>query len=799
MTILNDRNFLPSSLQRLHLQIQGMVQGVGFRPFVYNLATELGLAGWVRNDGAGVTMEVEGSRVQLTAFLERLERERPPHTIFARLISDSIAPLGEPQGRGFAERHFQIISSLGSSAQQTKSAWVLPDLATCPECLREIFTPENRRYYYPFTNCTHCGPRFSILTGLPYDRPQTTMARFEMCPACQGEYREPRDRRFHAQPNACACCGPHLELWQPDGRVINLGRDARQVATLLRQAADWVRQGSILALKGLGGFHLIVDAGNQEAVRRLRERKQRPSKPLALMYPNLTAVQEHCYLSHLEAALLTSATAPIVLLHRRATPTRPLAPGIAPDRPDLGVMLPYTPLHHLLMAELDSPVVATSGNLANEPLCTDEGEAIERLGSIADVFLVHNRPIAHPIDDSIVRVVGGRSLLLRRARGYAPQPLSSPLLEDAPAILALGGHLKNTVALSLPGQVILSQHLGDLDCTQTLARCQETVAQLLQIYEHRPVVIACDAHPDYISSQFAQHLSQQLAPIPLIPVQHHYAHVLSAMVDNDLEPPILGIAWDGTGYGLDGTLWGGEWLTIPRRGQFDRAAHFAPFPLPGGERAVREPRRAALGILYQALGEAAWELRDCPTLQAFSPRELPVLQKMLRRRLNTPMTSSAGRLFEALASLTGLCQIASFEGEGAMKLEFAQSDSNTEATYPYSLQLDATGKISIEWQPMLLEILRELSHATGTIAFGAASPIAAKFHNTMVEIMVAIAEKIGWERIVLTGGCFQNCFLLEQTSQKLREKGFKPYWHQQIPPNDGGIAVGQILGAYWAI
>jgi hydrogenase maturation protein HypF len=755
--------------QRLHLRVQGMVQGVGFRPFVYTLATALGLGGWVRNDEGGVDIEVEGGAAELTLFLERLERDRPAHALLAHLETQWLAPAGYTA--------FEIHRSAQDAI--AKSAWILPDLATCPDCLAELFDPQNRRYQYPFINCTHCGPRYSILMGLPYDRPNTTMAGFQLCPDCQREYDNPLDRRFHAQPNACGRCGPQLELWDSLGNAIAPGSTAPELIAL---AADEIRRGQILALKGLGGFHLVVDARNEAAVRRLRDRKQRPAKPFAVMYLSLAALEADCIVSPTEQALLTSAAAPIVLLDQR--PEGQLAPAIAPQQRTVGAMLPYSPLHHLLLAELGFPVVATSGNRSHAPICSEEKTARRELAAIADVFLVHNRPIARPIDDSVVRTIADQPMLLRRARGY---PLMVGLPEKTmPCILAVGGHLKNTVALSLSDQIVISPHLGDLDQAQTCDRFQDTMAQLLHLYEATPVAIACDAHPDYRSTQFAQALSQQIN-VPLVPIQHHYAHVLSGMLDNRLEPPVLGITWDGTGYGADGTLWGGEALAIPNRRGFQRVAHLRTFPLPGGDRAAQEPRRAALGLLYEAFGSAAFNL-DCPTLQAFQPQELAVLQTMLQNRVNTPRTSSMGRLFDAIASLIGLCDRNTFEGEAAMQLE-AILEPTTDR-YPYGLDHTPAGTLVLDWQPMVEAIL------TGQDSLGR---VAAKFHNTLVEMVVAIARHVGITQVLLTGGCWQNRYLLERAIQRLRAEGFVPHWHHQIPANDGGIAAGQLLGAHWAM
>jgi hydrogenase maturation protein HypF len=755
-----------------------MVQGVGFRPFIFSLARDLGLGGWVRNSSSGVEIEVEGSAASLAKFLERLKRDRPAHAVLSNLQTNWLTPCGDVR--------FEIHASVQDTP---KSAWILPDLATCQACLNEIFDPQNRRYHYPFTNCTHCGPRYSLLTALPYDRPHTTMKSFRMCPACQQEYENPQNRRFHAQPNACPDCGPHLELWDQHGKAIAPESSDFELIVL---AAARIRQGEILALKGLGGFHLIVDARNEPAVQRLRERKHRPHKPFAVMYPNLDALGEDCSVSAAEIELLTAAAAPIVLLNRKLGAQSQLAASIAPNQNTLGVMLPYTPLHHLLLAELEIPVVATSGNCSQAPICTDEQIALKDLANIADIFLVHNRPIARPLDDSVVRIIEDRPLLYRRARGYAPILRSQ--FQDLPCILAVGGHLKNTVAVSVQGQILLSQHLGDLDQPLTFIRFQETITQLLNLYAAKPVAIACDAHPDYASTQFAQTLGQSLA-IPVIPIQHHYAHVLAGMADNDLTPPVLGIAWDGTGYGLDGSQWGGEFLAISDTGTdstgFQRLAHLRTFPLPGGDCAAREPRRAALGLLYEAFGEAAFELEKFLALAAFQPQDLKLLRTMVQKGVNSPKTSSVGRLFDVVASLTGLCQLNSFEGEAAMQLESTLAGIQTADSYPYGLEpsglaQDPTGILVLDWQPMISAMLAD-QEPVGVIA--------AKFHNTLVEMIVAVCHRVGISQVLLTGGCCQNRYLLERAIQRLRREGFVPYWHGQIPPNDGGIAVGQVLGA----
>jgi hydrogenase maturation protein HypF len=767
--------------QRLSLKIKGVIQGVGFRPFIYRLATELGLTGWVHNSGEGVLLEVEGTADRLNIFQNRLQTENPPHSNINHIVSTWLRPLGD--------KEFMIRSSatnLGREDSLMKSAIVLPDLATCDDCRDEIFNPENRRYRYPFTNCTNCGPRYSIIETIPYDRCRTSMGSFSLCPECQTEYTDPRSRRFHAQPNACPICGPQLALWNRDGQVMALGDRA------LLEAAAQITQGQILAVKGLGGFHLMVDARSCDGVQRLRQLKQRPHQPFALMYPSLAQIQADCVVSELAANLLQSAAAPIVLLPKKSPGSGPCV-DVAPGHPNLGVMLPSSPLHHLLMDALQFPIVATSGNLASEPICIDEREALERLGEIADLFLVHDRPILRPVDDSVLRVmVVGASLdcplVLRRARGYAPLPVwlgSGESLEEAasPRILALGGHLKNTIAISFNQKIFLSQHIGDLKTVASFEHFQRAIASLSRIYEFQPTVIACDAHPDYCSSQFARQLGQQL-DIPVIPVQHHYAHVLACMADNQIAPPVLGIAWDGTGYGLDGTIWGGEFLSVMEK-SWERVAYFRPFPLPGGELAIKQPRRAALGLLWEIFGAQLRTKTDLKTMQAFSPQEFKAIEVMLSQQLNTPMTSSVGRLFDAVASLLDIYQQTSFEGQAAMALESMIFDRSEIEEY---YEFDPLAKI-IDWSLLIGGILQDLERQLPQ------SQIVAKFHNTLVEIMVAVAKRIDIRRIALTGGCFQNQYLTERSIQRLKQEGFDPFWHHQIPPNDGGLSLGQTISA----
>jgi hydrogenase maturation protein HypF len=773
--------------QRLHIVIHGAVQGVGFRPFVYRLATEMHLPGWVLNSSHGVFIEVEGDRPVLDEFVLRLEREKPVHSFIQSLESSLLDPTGMTA--------FEIRRSDDSGAPSTL---VMADIATCPDCLREIFNPSNRRYRYPFTNCTHCGPRFTIIESLPYDRRSTTMKHFTMCERCRQEYEDPQNRRFHAQPNACVECGPYVELWDDHGNVIATRDEALITAT------EMIRSGKIVAVKGLGGVHLIVDARNDEAVLTLRTRKHREEKPLAVMVPSLDYARELCEISQLEERLLLAPEAPIVLLQKKVTPHNlkletfnfKLSEAVAPQNPFLGLLLPYTPLHHILMKDLDFAVVATSGNLSDEPICTDEHEAVDRLGGLADAFLVHNRPILRHVDDSIVRVMAGRGLVLRRARGYAPLPVQVRT-SDTSALLAVGAHLKSTVAISSGTNVFISQHIGDLETHEALTAWKSVMASLQNLYSLTPTVVACDEHPEYISTKFARSMG-----IEVLPVQHHYAHILSCMAENELEGDVLGVAWDGTGYGSDGTIWGGEFLLTHEKG-FDRVATFRLFPLPGGDQAIREPRRTALGMMYARSGEEIFTQNTLACVNAFTPSEITVIRTMLQKNINSPLTSSVGRLFDGVASLIGLRQETNYEGETAMELEFATSGHVTDETYPYSLvegksfnlqpsTLNGIGpsvRFSIDWFQMIGEIV--LDHTKGI----SAGHISTKFHNTLAEIIIAVALKIRNRRVVLSGGCFQNKYLTERTIRRLEEEGFTPYWHQRVPPNDGGISLGQLFAA----
>lgn len=762
---------------RLHIVLHGAVQGVGFRPFVYRLASEMGLNGWVSNSSQGVFVEVEGEKNILDRLVIRLEKEKPSLAFIQGMETSFLDAVGYDR--------FEIRES---SSSGEKSTIVLPDIATCPDCLEEIFDPQNRRHLYPFTNCTNCGPRFSIIKSLPYDRPNTTMQKFEMCEECREEYENPRDRRFHAQPNACPKCGPHVELWDKSGTALSAHHDA------ILQATEAIRNGKIVALKGIGGFQFIVDASNDEAVKRLRSRKHREEKPFALMYPGLESLKRECEISEIEQRVLLSPEAPIVLLKRKQEALTRLAPSIAPRNPYIGAMLPYSPLHHILMHELGVPVVATSGNISDEPICTDEHEAIERLGEIADVFLVHDRPIERHVDDSVARVMAGRVQVIRRARGYAPFPIEIQNSKfKIRNCLAVGGHLKNTVAINSGNNVFVSQHVGDLSTEEAFKAFEKVTADFQRLYEVSPISIVHDIHPDYLSTQFAKRNGAQK-----VQVQHHFAHIASCMAENTLDGEVLGVSWDGTGYGEDGTVWGGEFLKTDGA-SYERVATLRSFRLPGSSASVKEPRRTAVGLLYEVFGNELFRMDNLESIKAFDEKSFSILEKMLVSKLNSPVTTSVGRLFDAVSSILGLRQIVNFEGQGAMELEFLLDGINSDESYDFRITGNNAlekgerkyyeASFVIDWEPIIRGIIADKSDGVSV------GLISAKFHNTLTEMIVDIAKKIGREKIVMSGGCFQNKYLTERTIARLSETGFKPYWHQRVPTNDGGISLGQMFVA----
>jgi hydrogenase maturation protein HypF len=709
---------------------------VGFRPFVCRLARELGLTGTVLNSTSGASIEVEGERIALDEFCLRLERDRPKACL---ILAREITRL-EPAGY----LSFEIISSDATAPRTTA---ILPDLAVCPECLAEIRDPNARRAGYAFTNCTNCGPRYSILCGIPYDRPNTAMAAFVMCPDCRAEYDSIADRRFHAQPIACPRCGPRL-------------------SASIETVAGWLESGEIVALKGIGGFQLLCDARNPAAVRRLRERKHREEKPFAVMFPDLAAIARECLVGAAEEALLSSSAAPIVLLRARRS-GGDLAPEVSMSSPFVGAMLPYSPLHALLFDRCRFPLVATSGNLSDEPIAIANDEAETRLQSIADRFLLHDRPILRPCDDSVARVQNGRELVMRRARGYAPLPVM--VRRPLRRVLALGAHLKNTIAVSVGRQVFLSQHIGDLETAAAHDAFLRAIDDLRKLYEFDPEIVACDLHPDYASTRHAETFD-----LPVVRVQHHMAHVAACAAENDIAEPYLGVAWDGTGYGTDGVIWGSEFFAVDKNG-YRRVAHLRPFRLPGGEGAIRDCRRTAFSLLH----EAGFD----PTPSGLPEDQQRVLAAMLDRGVNSPFATGMGRLLDAAASLAGIASRNAFEGQAPMRFEAAIAGDAADA-YPAELQNGL-----LDWQPAIAALLQD--RAAG------ADPgdIARRFHNTLVAWIVAVAKEVGIERAVLSGGVFQNAYLSERAVACLAAESFRPFTHQRVPPNDGGIALGQAVVA----
>lgn len=734
-------------LTALSLRINGIVQGVGFRPWVYRLAAEHELKGWIHNASNGVTIEIEGPTARLQQFVEDLRQSPPP---LARIETFETAAI-EPQGF----KDFSIRES------QHSGGWTLasPDVATCQDCLEDIQDPENPRFGYAFANCTNCGPRYTIINGLPYDRPQTTMREFPMCPRCDGEYHDPGDRRFHAQPTCCPECGPQL--------FSDLKGDP------LAEARESLKRGEILALKGLGGYQLIVDATNPAAIQRLRDRKHRPDKPLALMVATLQHARQFVSVDGRESQLLTSAEAPIVLLNRLSLAT---LPGIAEGLDRLGLMLPNTPLHHLLLSpEQDFPqaLVVTSGNLSGEPISISDEEAKSRLGNIADHFLWHHREIITPVDDSVVRSDFESPTIIRRARGYAPSPIDLPVPSDG--ILALGGDLKCAIALTKGGRAILSQHIGDLEDALSRATFQDVQRHLIDLFSITPTRLVCDRHPDYHSHQLAQELGKKWG-VPVITVQHHRAHVAACLADNGIKPqvPVIGVALDGAGYGDDGTIWGGEFFTGAVTA-LERQVHFPALPLPGGDAATKHPYRLAIATLH-TLG--------LPLEQSIPYRiagaETQLITRMVDRGINTPYSCGVGRLFDLMGSLLGICHHSSFEGQAAQMLEAIAEPCET--FYPYSISENA-----INLRDALGEILTDLNQRV------APSAIAGRFHRTVAQIVLDVCRTLedSSKLVALSGGVFQNRLLLRQVVPLLERSGFIPLVHHQVPANDGGLALGQ--------
>jgi len=752
------------------LRVRGTVQGVGFRPFVHQVATRLGLRGWVRNDAEGVLIRAVGSSSAVAEFLQALRTEAPAA---ARVQDIEGVRAGTRDDEALAA--FAIAPS-GPAGMPAATA-LPPDLAICPDCRRELLDPRDRRHRYPFINCTQCGPRYSIVERLPYDRPNTTMRAFRMCPQCGAEYLSSRNRRFHAQPNACPACGPRITLRAPSGE--GLGGEAA-----LGEAVAVLSRGEVLAVKGIGGYHLMVDAGNDAAVAELRRRKHRDEKPFAVMFPDMEALRLAAESSAAEEELLGSPAAPIVLLRRR--PAAALAPSLAPGNPWVGAFLPYSPLHLLLLAAFGRPVVATSGNLAEEPLCTDCTEAHVRLAGIAGTFLDHDRPIAHPVDDSVVRVSAAGPVLLRRARGYAPAPLRLPGTADG-SWLCVGAQMKSTVAVAAGDQLVLSPHIGDLDAAPTQAVFRRTVAVLGEIHGSKFTRVVCDRHPDYASTLYAR-----ATGLPCTAVQHHLAHVLACLLEHHRRADgVLGVAWDGTGFGEDGTVWGGEFILL-RKGEALRFARVRPFRLPGGEAAIRDGRRVALGLAHAADRTAFLPLAR---RLGFTENESGLLDTMLERGVNSPFASSAGRLFDAAGALLGIGTHNQFEGQIPLALEAAASfHCGPAATLPFPLRPVIHGGgacAELDWEPLIAAL------GSGRAKGIDPSGLAASFHQALADGIVAAARAAGAGTVALGGGCFQNARLLELASAGLASAGFEVLIPRELPPNDGAIAAGQALGALW--
>ncbi|HHX43669.1 MAG TPA: carbamoyltransferase HypF [Chloroflexi bacterium] len=777
--------------------IRGVVQGVGFRPHIYRLAHAHGVMGWVRNTSWGVEMVIEGQDDALERFMRAIRDEAPPLARIASLTSAPVAPQG-----------IAAFTIVPSAPQADATQLVAPDVATCDACRCEVLDPADRRYRYPFTNCTHCGPRFTIIDALPYDRPSTTMRAFAMCPACRQEYEDPRNRRFHAQPNACPVCGPQVALLGADGRPLAPHDDAAGHDDTIERAAALLRAGRIVAIKGLGGYQLACDATNAAAVATLRRRKCRPDKPFAVMLADEAQVLQHTTPDAAERTLLTSPAAPIVVLPWREASD--ITPEVAPGNRYLGVMLPYTPLHHLLLRDARRPLVLTSGNRSEEPIARDNAEALRRLRGIADAYLTHNRDIRSRYDDSVWFVAAGGPQPVRRARGDAPSPIVLP--QETRPTLACGARLKNAFCLTRGHYAFLSQHIGDLQNVEALEHFNDTLALYRRLFHIDPVVVATDLHPDDTAARYGRALARQEGWAH-VAVQHHHAHLVACLADRaagDAIAPAIGVIWDGTGYGLDGATWGGEFLIGDATG-FERAAHLQYLPLPGADAAIRRPYRLAYAYLRRLLGNVP--LPETPA--SMSAAERATLDAMVARGINTPPTSSAGRLFDAVAALLGVCHEVTYEGQAAIALEMAatpgapgalsQDDPSARDVYPYAItahgdvqrwgrvERPLRERLEIGLAPLVAAIVDDLARGRSRAA------VATRFHRTLAALIVDICERLraasGLQRVALSGGCFQNRLLLALTVPALRDRGFDVLTHRQVPCNDGGLALGQAVVA----
>ena len=795
-----------STTQRRRIIIQGIVQGVGFRPFVYGQALSHGLVGFVLNDSRGVTIEVEGPLEALDCFQQTLREKAPPLARIDTVVSESL-PLC----------HETTFSIAHSQAGAERQALISPDTATCDDCLRELFDPHDRRFHYPFINCTNCGPRFTIVQDVPYDRDKTTMRVFPLCQTCQAEYDNPLNRRFHAQPNACPVCGPHVDL-------VDWTNQSQTCTDPIIAAAQCLAGGAILAIKGLGGYHLACDALNIQAVQRLRQRKHREAKPFALMVADLETVRRLCWVSDAEAALLQSHRRPIVLLSTKPAMNRDstchVAPDVAPGHHTLGIMLPYTPLHHLLLHAFAAAIepgrlavlVMTSGNLSDEPIAYRDEDARSRLASIAEGILTHNRAIHMRCDDSVMRVTAGGEQFFRRSRGYAPEPI--PLSFDLPMpLLACGAHLKNTFCLGKGRQAFVSHHIGDLENLETLTSFREGIEHFQRLFDISPAVVAYDLHPEYLATKYALEYGLHNPPdcVPQkIAVQHHHAHIASVLAEHGLQGPVIGVAADGTGYGTDGAIWGCEIMAADLVA-FERLAHLSYVPLPGGEQAVRQPWRMAAVYLAQAYGDAFLQREylkgnvniDIPFVHQLDRSKWRVLAQMMARSINSPPTSSLGRLFDAVAALIGLRSEVVYEGQAAIELEMlARSCRGTSGgkaacapmdVYPFTIGDQVPGQS----QGMLLQVTPMIRAIVSDIQRGVPFPqIADRFHRSIAELLATACfkarEQTGLNKVALSGGVFQNQLLLEQLLTRLAEMAFQVYVNRRVPPNDGGISLGQL-------
>jgi len=777
------------SLKSASISVRGIVQGVGFRPFVYGLAVEHNLKGWVYNTSEDVKIEVEGVAEVIKQFAQELETKAPPLAHIENVTIEYHPPRG-----------YESFEIRQSQPQAGKYQLISPDVATCSACLGELLNPEDRRYRYPFTNCTNCGPRFTIIENMPYDRPKTTMRYFQMCPQCQAEYDNPRDRRFHAQPNACPKCGPQVQLVDNRG---NLATPILSGSNPIAAASQLLKEGKIVAIKGLGGFLLACDATNGTAVKTLRQRKKRSSKPFAIMVATVEEAKRHCYVSPKEEKLLTSPQSPIVLMRWREGSS--VSREVAPNLRFLGIMLPYTPLHHILLRDTSQPLVMTSGNLSEEPIARDNDEALRRLSGIADYFIIHNRDIYSRYDDSVAIVERGTSQLIRRARSYAPYPIR--LSFKTRQVLGCGAEEKNTFCLTKDNYAFLSQHIGDMENMETLEHFDRTISLYKRLFHIQPEIIAHDLHPDYLATKYARELGE--SSIKLIPVQHHHAHIASCLADNGLESPVIGVAFDGTGMGADGNIWGGEFLVADYR-NFRRAGHLEYLPLPGGAAAIKRPYRTTIGYILTLLGENALnnviatpiyrgKQSQLASIGQVGEVEIEVIKRQIERSINSPLTSSMGRLFDAISALLGIRGEIDYEGQAAVELEmaaYAEDHAHAQESYPYHIVEDKEIRI-VHLKDLLSAVIEDLHQGISK------GRISVKFHNTVAqminEMCRLIADETGISHVALSGGVFQNRLLLRKTVSLLESSGFQVFTHRQVPCNDGGISLGQAVIASFAV